>query len=223
MTLTVQKLTQYADHSKKYLYKNVSLKFDNAGFYAVVGQRELMLFLAGLKSPTSGTVNFNGKNIQKIGLNKYRNEKISLLFSDGNLIDYMTPVENIMSALSITNSKHAGSKRYAMDLLSQVGVENSFLKRVVSDLSLEQRQLIALARALAVDAPIILADNPTEKLDTAAAKRLLTAFAAAAHEWKKTVIISTDSEELASRADVRIKFQDHHFVTEKLSSLQSTK
>lgn len=215
MTLTVQKITQYTDRNQTYLYKNVSLKFEKAHFYVIVGQKDLMLFLAGCDSPSSGTVNFNGKNILKIGLNKYRSQKVSLISAENNLLDYMTPIENVMSALSITKSKHAGSKRYARDLFLKAGIESAVLKKRIADLSLPQRQLVALVRAVAVDASVILADDPTEKLDRAATDRLLTAFAAVAHKWKKTVILATEKTSIADRADVKIALRDHRFVTER--------
>ncbi|MFT8325156.1 ABC transporter ATP-binding protein [Oenococcus sicerae] len=216
MTLTVQKLTHYFNHPDDYLYKDVSLKFEAAKLYAIVGESgsgktTFVGFLAGLDSPVSGTINFYGKDIKKIGLTKYRNQDVTIIFQAYNLITYMSALENVMSALSITQSKHAGDKKYATGLLASVGIEGELTTKNVQKLSGGQQQRVAIIRALAVDAPIIVADEPTGNLDSENTKEITQIFQKVAHESKKTVIVITHDQKVASMADVGITLDDRKF------------
>ncbi|OIK57633.1 ABC transporter [Oenococcus oeni] len=220
MTLAVQKLTHYFNHPDDYLYKDVSLKFESSKFYAIVGESgsgktTFVSFLAGLDSPAAGTINFNGKDIRKIGLTKYRNQDVTIIFQAYNLMTYMSALENVMSALSITNSKHAGDKQYATDLLASVGIDGDLINKNVQKLSGGQQQRVAIIRALAVDAPVVVADEPTGNLDSQNTKEITQIFKKVAHDSKKTVIVITHDQKVASMADVKIVLDDRKFTVKK--------
>ena len=126
------------------------------------------------------------------GLNAHRKENISLVFQNYNLIDYLTPVENV----------RLGGKADAMGLLRSMGLDETQSRRNVMQLSGGQQQRVAIARALASNAPILLADEPTGNLDEDTANEIIAIFSELAHKKNKCVIMVTHSKELAQKADV---------------------
>ena len=134
----------------------------------------------------------NGENIEEKGLANHRKNHISLVFQNYNLIDYLTPVENVK----------LGGNADAEILLTQMGIDKSTRKRNVMQLSGGQQQRVAIARALASKAPVLLADEPTGNLDEDTAKDIVEIFKSLAHEQDKCVIVVTHSKELAEEADV---------------------
>lgn len=183
--------------------EEVNYRFDKGKMYAVLGasgsgKTTLLSLLAGLDEPVSGEICVGGENIQAKGLVYHRKNNISLVFQNYNLIDYLTPVENVL----------LGGKVDAKVLLAQMGIEGSTSKRNVMQLSGGQQQRVAIARALASKAPILLADEPTGNLDETTASEITEIFKKLAHERDKCVIVVTHSKELAEEADVVVKLKD---------------
>jgi putative ABC transport system ATP-binding protein len=139
-----------------------------------------------------GEVCVNGENILKKGLNAHRKENISLVFQNYNLIDYLTPIENV----------RLGGKGESAELLKKMGLNEAESRRNVMQLSGGQQQRVAIARALASNAPILLADEPTGNLDEDTANEIIDIFLELAHEQDKCVVMVTHSKEMAGRADV---------------------
>ena len=104
--------------------------------------------LGGLDSPDNGQILFAGKDIAETGLADHRRNHVSFIFQSYNLIDYLTPVENV--ALT--------SKLPPLPILERLGLSKEEAKRNVLKLSGGQQQRVAIARALASEAPVILAD-----------------------------------------------------------------
>lgn len=183
--------------------EGVNYQFVKGKMYAVLGssgsgKTTLLSLLAGLDKPVEGEICVGGQNIQTKGLVYHRKNHISLVFQNYNLIDYLTPVENVL----------LGGKVDAKVLLAQMGIEGSTSRRNVMQLSGGQQQRVAIARALASKAPILLADEPTGNLDEATASEITEIFKALAHERDKCVIVVTHSKELAEQADVIVKLKD---------------
>ena len=153
---------------------------------------KIISLLAGLDVPVDGTVCVAGEDILQKGLNAHRRDNISLVFQNYNLIDYLTPVENV----------ELGGKADAEELLAQMGIDEAQRKRNVMQLSGGQQQRVAIARALASKAPILLADEPTGNLDEDTANEIISIFQKLAHEQEKCVVVVTHSRELAGQADV---------------------
>ena len=124
---------------------------------------------------------FNGIDIEKDGLGKHRKKHISFVFQNYNLIDYMTPKENVSLI----------SKKPALPFLEQLGITKEESKRNVLKLSGGQQQRVAIARALASEAPVILADEPTGNLDEDTAKEITIILKETANKQGKCVIIVT--------------------------------
>ncbi|WIK63910.1 ATP-binding cassette domain-containing protein [Gleimia hominis] len=171
--------------------------FEAGKVYAIVGasgagKTTLLGLLAGLDTPTLGTVSFNGEDVAKRGYAHHRKRNVSLVFQDYNLIEYMTPEENLKLV-----DRHAD-----LGLLEELGLSAQQAKRNVLKLSGGQQQRVAVARALAADTPVILADEPTGNLDAQTGMAILDILCAAAHEQNKCVIVVTHSKEVTRRADI---------------------
>jgi putative ABC transport system ATP-binding protein len=187
----------YKSQKDKVILDHISYDFERGKMYAILGtsgsgKTTLLSLLAGLDVPVEGEVRVNGENILKKGLNAHRKENISLVFQNYNLIDYLTPVENV----------RLGGKEDAMELLKKMGLNVAESRRNVMQLSGGQQQRVAIARALASNAPILLADEPTGNLDEDTANEIIDIFLELAHEQDKCVVMVTHSKEMAGKADV---------------------
>jgi len=186
----------YKSQKDKTILNHISYEFKKGVMYAILGssgsgKTTLLSLLAGLDVPIDGTVCVAGENILQKGLNAHRRDNVSLVFQNYNLIDYLTPVENVK----------LGGKSDAEKLLMQMGIDEIQRKRNVMQLSGGQQQRVAIARALASKAPILLADEPTGNLDEDTANEIIAVFQKLAHEQEKCVIVVTHSKELAEQAD----------------------
>ena len=197
----------YKSQRDKTILDHVSYEFKKGVMYAVLGssgsgKTTLLSLLAGLDVPVDGTVCVAEEDITAKGLNAHRRDNISLVFQNYNLIDYLTPVENVK----------LGGKADAEKLLEQMGIDKSQRKRNVMQLSGGQQQRVAIARALASNAPVLLADEPTGNLDEDTANEIIDIFSELAHGKNKCVIMVTHSKELAQRADVILTLKRGSFV-----------
>lgn len=192
---------------KNQILDHASYLFEKGKIYAVVGasgsgKTTTLSLASGLDKPDDGKVLFKGKDIQEIGLNKYRREDISIVFQSYNLIYYMNALENVMSALEIAGIKRKDKKEYCLSILEQLGLSKDECKRDIRQLSGGQQQRVAIARALVSKAPIILADEPTGNLDSATAGEIIDILKTLAKERNKCVIVVTHSKEVAEAADI---------------------
>lgn len=185
----------YAKGNK--VLSGVNAIFETGKMYAILGpsgsgKTTLLSLLGGLDSPTKGEILFDGENIAGHGLQYYRRNYVSLIFQSYNLIDYMTPVENVKLT----------AKQDVLPILQRLGLTKEEAKRNVLKLSGGQQQRVAIARTLASGAPFILADEPTGNLDEDTAAEISGILKESAHELDKCVIVVTHSNELAKQADV---------------------
>ena len=197
----------YKSQKDKTILDHISYEFKKGVMYAILGssgsgKTTLLSLLAGLDVPVDGTVCVAGEDILQKGLNAHRKDNISLVFQNYNLIDYLTPIENVK----------LGGKANAEELLAQMGIDEAQRKRNVMQLSGGQQQRVAIARALASKAPILLADEPTGNLDEDTANEIIDIFSELAHGQNKCVIMVTHSKELAQRADVILTLKRGSFV-----------
>lgn len=176
---------------------DVSADFEAGKMYAITGpsgagKSTLLSLLAGLDSPSKGVVRFEGGNIAETGYSKHRREHVSLVFQDHNLIDYLTPVEN----LRLVNPKAD------LKILEDLGLTREEAKRNIMHLSGGQRQRVAVGRALVSPGSVILADEPTGSLDPKTTGDVITLLRDAAHQLGKCVVVVTHSERVADAADI---------------------
>lgn len=188
---------EYAYDNKRKVLKGVSLSLEEGKMYAILGpsgcgKTTLLSLIGGLDSPSNGQILYDGQDIEKMGLSAHRKNNIAFIFQSYNLIDYLTPKENV--ALT--------SKLPPLPILERVGLTDEESKRNVLKLSGGQQQRVAIARALASDAKVILADEPTGNLDEDTAADITAILKECAHQMNKCVVIVTHSNELARQADV---------------------
>lgn len=187
---------KYSYDGKTYVLNGASTRMEAGKMYAILGpsgcgKTTLLALLGGLDSPGGGSILWRGGDIAGAGLARHRCDNVSFIFQGYNLIDYMTPIENVRLA----------TKRPPLPLLERLGLNQDEAHRNVLRLSGGQQQRVAIARALAGDAPIILADEPTGNLDEATAQDITCILKESAHRLGKCVIVSTHSTQLASQAD----------------------
>lgn len=181
---------------------NVSMAFEEGRFYTVIGpsgsgKTTFLSLLAGLDVPIGGEILYADENIQQKGLNHHRRHNVSLVFQNYNLIDYLTPKENVL----------LGGKKNPDRLLEEVGIPEEDRQRNVMQLSGGQQQRVAIARALASDAKVLLADEPTGNLDDQTAEGIRDLLKHSAHELGKCVIVVTHNKQLAGEADEVIEIR----------------
>ena len=150
----------YSYDKSKRILTAVNAVFETGKMYAILGvsgsgKTTLLSLLGGLDVPQKGEILFDGVDISEHTLEYHRCNHVSLIFQSYNLIDYMTPVENVKLT----------AKQDALLVLKQLGLTEDEAKRNVMKLSGGQQQRVAIARTLASDTPIILADEPTGNLD----------------------------------------------------------
>lgn len=188
----------FSDHI---IFENLDLAFERGKVYVILGasgsgKTTLLSLLGGLDAPKGGEILFEGKNIAEMGLEKYRHDCVSFVFQNYNLIEYMTPHENVQLV-----DAHAST-----DTLHQVGLTDEEIDRNVLKLSGGQQQRVAIARALASAAPVILADEPTGNLDEDTAHDVTELLVERARSLNKCVIIVSHSNEVAAAGDVILRF-----------------
>ena len=199
------KNVSYAYEKGKAVLQNISGSLETGKMYAILGpsgsgKTTLLSLLGGLDVPTQGSVLFDGEDIMATGLEHHRRNHISLIFQSYNLIDYMTPVENVRLT----------AKLDAAPILERLGLEQDEITRNVLKLSGGQQQRVAIARALASDAPVILADEPTGNLDADTAEEITAILKESAHAFGKCVVVVTHSGEVAKQADVVLEIKRGH-------------
>lgn len=192
----------YAYEKNKSVLSDLSMELETGKMYVILGpsgsgKTTLLTLLGGLDSPTKGSVLFHGENIAVKGLEHHRRNHVALIFQSYNLIDYMTPMENVKLT----------AKTEALPLFLQLGLTEEETRRNVMKLSGGQQQRVAIARALASDAPVILADEPTGNLDTDTAAEITNLLKESTHILNKCVIVVTHSLEVADKADVVLELK----------------
>ena len=186
----------YSYDKKKNIFSNISAEMELGKIYAILGpsgcgKTTLLSLLGGLDSPTKGKVLFKGEDIAKGSYSNHRRDHICLVFQNYNLIDYLTPLENV----KLVNEKAD------KEILLKLGLGEELIHRNVLKLSGGQQQRVAIARALVSKAPIILADEPTGNLDEGTAAEIIDILKMAAHESGKCVIVVTHSPQVADACD----------------------
>ena len=194
--LSLNKIS-YSYKNGKNILDDISIEFEKGKFYTILGvsgsgKTTLLSLLAGLDEPRKGEVLYNNEDIKIKGYEKHRKNNISLIFQNYNLIDYMTPLEN----LKIVNPKADKS------ILNDLGLKDDEINRNVLQLSGGQQQRVAIARTLVADSPVILADEPTGNLDSGTEDEIIEILKTSAHKHGKCVIVVTHSKELAKKSDV---------------------
>ena len=205
-TLTMQNVSYKYEGSKKTIFKDVSMQFKAGSVYTVVGKSgagksTLLSLLAGLDVATTGRIEYDGENLAEINRNCYRAKKAGIIFQGFNLLTNATAIDNILLSMNISGVSERGKKDKAYALLEKVGIDKEKAHRTVLKLSGGEQQRIGIARALAHNPELIIADEPTGNLDKATEESILKIFTQLAHDENKCVIIVTHSKRVTTIAD----------------------
>jgi putative ABC transport system ATP-binding protein len=179
------------------------------------GKSTLLGLIAGLDSATTGTITIGGTEITSLdedALARLRGEKIGFVFQFFHLVPSLTAKENIQVPMEIAGRRDAASRAQA--LLDEVGLHDRG-HHYPSQLSGGEQQRIAIARALANDPPLILADEPTGNLDSSNGRHVLDLLLAVRRNRGVTLVLVTHDQTVAAFADERLVLRDGRPVIEE--------
>jgi putative ABC transport system ATP-binding protein len=192
--------------------KDIDLAIESGEFVALVGpsgsgKSTLLLVLGSMMSPTTGRVLVDGTSVYDLSVarrTQLRRAKMGFVFQTFNLVPYLTAIQNIQLPLALAGAPLAVQNRRSSELLARVGLADR-MNHKPNELSVGQQQRVALARTLANDPEIILADEPTGNLDPHTRTQILGFFQEFNREGKTVVIVTHDPAvaEMAHRS-VRI-------------------
>ena len=179
------------------------------------GKSTLLYLVGGLERPTGGTVQLAGEKLEQMPearLARLRRHALGFVFQAFHLVDELTALENVELPALLAGASPGKARRRGTELLEQVGLEDR-AEHLPSTLSGGQRQRVAIARALANEPAVVLADEPTGNLDSAATTEVLRLFEQL-HAGGQTLIVVTHDERIAATADRLITMRDGAFVDE---------
>lgn len=193
----------------------INLAILEGEFVAIVGpsgsgKSTLLNILGALDRPSAGKVFIAGADLNRMNnltLAKLRNKRIGFVFQSFNLIPRMTAAENVALPMLIRGSGPGERKRRAVKLLDQLGIASHAESRP-GELSGGEQQRVAVARALANNPSLILADEPTGNLDTKSSELMMGVFQNLNSISKKTIVMITHNLELAKKAGRIVSIKD---------------
>ncbi|OBH67530.1 ABC transporter ATP-binding protein [Mycobacterium intracellulare] len=195
----------------------VSLRLADEQFVSVVGpsgagKSTLLHLLGALDSPDSGSIAFDGEEIARLSdeqQSRFRHRRVGFIFQFFNLLPTLSAWENVAIPKLLDGVRLGSAKPDAIRLLDRVGLGNRAQHRP-AELSGGQMQRVAVARALMMNPPLILADEPTGNLDSATGASILALLAEVAHEegGGRLVVMVTHNADAAAATDRVITLQD---------------
>ena len=205
---------RYSDALKDdYVFKNINYEFNEGKVYAIKGKSgsgktTLLSLLSGLETNYGGNITYNGKDLKKQDLDKYRSSDIGIIFQSYNLLPHLTAMENIILSMDISNVDVTDKSEKAIELMKSVGLKESQKDRRVLKLSGGEQQRVAIARSLSYNPRMILADEPTGNLDRKTGEEIIDLLKESNKVNKQTLLLITHDEGLAMQADRVIIIED---------------
>ncbi|MCL2571311.1 MAG: ATP-binding cassette domain-containing protein [Defluviitaleaceae bacterium] len=204
--LALKDVSYKYEGTTRVIFKDVNLTFEPGKVYTIVGKSgsgksTLLSLLSGLDTATSGKVEIGGESLASINRNHYRRKKAGIIFQSLNLLPNATAIDNIVLSMNISGVTGIDKKARALELLEKVGISQEKANRKIVKLSGGEQQRIGIARALAHNPELIIADEPTGSLDKDTEVKVLKIFRSLAQEEGKCVIIVTHSKKVTTIAD----------------------
>ena len=185
------------------------------------GKSTFLNVMGLLERPTFGLIRINGEDageLDEAGLTRLRGRSIGFIFQFHHLLPAFTALENVMMPVLVDRGRPDDEMRTrAAELLGRVGL-GAFLERRPGKLSGGQQQRVAVARALAMNPPLVLADEPTGNLDTASADEVFALLRAFNRDLGVTFLVVTHDSRLARRCDCVLELVDGRLIGEKKGS-----
>jgi lipoprotein-releasing system ATP-binding protein len=204
----LRKVYRGGDGSLIEVLSGVDLGVGRGEFVAIMGasgsgKSTLLHLLGALDAPSSGTVRLDGQSYADLPaeeLARVRNRKLGFVFQFHHLLREFTALENVMMPLLIAGVGEGPARSKAEELLAAVGLAGRMTHRPTA-LSGGEQQRAAVARALATDPVVVLADEPSGNLDHGNSERLHELFAGLARDFETALVVVTHNRSLAARAD----------------------
>lgn len=193
--------------------RNVSLEIAAAEYVAIMGpsgsgKSTLLHLLGALDEPTSGEVKFEGRSLQgRSDLDEFRAATLGFVFQSFYLLPTLTALENVQIPMFETSLGPRERAKKAAELLALVGMTHRE-GHLPAKLSVGERQRVAIARSLANDPKVLLADEPTGNLDSASGKIVLDLFDRLHRERGLTLVVITHDSTVAARAQRTLFLRD---------------
>lgn len=211
---------------KVYALDNVSLNINDGEFAAIVGpsgsgKSTLMNILGCLDVPSEGSYILDGKPVESLNddqLAEIRNEKIGFIFQKYNLLTKLNVYENVEIPLIYLGLNGAERKKRILDALDQVGLSNR-IHHKPSELSGGQQQRVSIARALATNPSVIMADEPTGALDSKTGKEVLVLLQEL-HKTGRTIVLITHDLSIAEKAERRVQIKDGIIISDDRGNIK---
>ncbi|WP_061994443.1 ATP-binding cassette domain-containing protein [Clostridium sp. ATCC 25772] len=204
--LSLKDVSYIYEGEKNYVFNNININFKKGRVYGIVGKSgegksTLVSLMSGIDTCKTGEVSYNGKSLKKIDKELYRAKYIGVIFQSHNLLLNATAKENILISMNISNIKKKNKNNYVYNLLKDVGIDIYTANKKIFNLSGGEQQYVSIARALANNPDIIIADEPTENLDSDTEEKIMNILVSLAHQRNKCVIIATDSKKVCMFVD----------------------
>jgi putative ABC transport system ATP-binding protein len=197
--------------------KNVSLRVARGEVIALLGpsgagKSTLLTAIGLINPPTSGRIRIGGELVMeadqpKVDLRTFRRRHLGFVFQKANLIPFLNAVENVQVALEINDAAPRVARQRALELLDYLGVADRALN-LPEALSGGQQQRVAVARALANEPNLILADEPTAALDSHRGRQVMELFRQVAHERGAAVLVVTHDHRSLDVFDRHLDMED---------------
>jgi len=207
--LELQNVVYRYEGGSEAVLKGINGEFESGKVYTIIGQSgagksTLLSLISGLDICKDGNLLYNGQNLRELDRDEYRSKSVGVIFQGYNLLLNSTAVYNITLSMNISKSNikdRKAKKDFAYALLEKVGIDRETADRKILELSGGEQQRVGIARALAHNPDLIIADEPTGNLDAETEEAVLTILTRLAHEENKCVIIVTHSENVTAIAD----------------------
>jgi putative ABC transport system ATP-binding protein len=203
------------EHASVVSLKGVSLDLKISEFASIVGpsgsgKTTLLRILGGLMRPTAGSVLFRTQDITKTPeeeMTMFRRQEVGFVFQEGNLLPDLSAFANVNQSMALNGLPYQFRKRRTIELLDLMGVAHR-KNQLAIRLSGGERQRVAVARAMANNPKLILADEPTGNVDFKTSVRLLELFKQLNRDTGMTFLFATHSNLVAGYADRSIELRD---------------
>lgn len=195
--------------------QEISMEIEQGEFLAVMGpsgsgKTTLLNLLGGLERPSGGIYLYQGREVHRMNvmqLNAFRRDQIGFIFQEYNLLDDSTVFENVELPLRMRNIKKKARRDKIQELLELFGIAQ-YSRKYPSELSGGEQQRCAIARAVAADCQLLLADEPTGSLDSGNGIQVMEILAGLNRERGTTIVMVTHDRGIAEYADRIIFIRD---------------
>jgi len=209
--LKLDKVSYYNIKRKEYVFKNISYDFEAGKMYAIkldksIEEVIILSLLSGLETNYDGKIYFLGEDLSTLNLDNYRHKNMGVIFSNYNLLPYLSAVENVIFSMEVSKIYEPNKEEKSMSILKSVGISYNDATKDIKDLSSIQQEYVAIARTLSYNPDLILIEEPNN-LDNNVKKDLLNMLSSLAHSQNKCVIIVTRSYLISKYCDETLELK----------------